>query len=183
MALPTGMGLLVQTPLKEINMKNQMKTRTIFPVLLLLTMLLAVVVPQNFQSQISRIPSTPQITALQFPLSPNFSAGITKPAYGSVILTGTTNSNVLSAAGAGLRNYISQAQCTSTAATDDPISITDGAGGTVLAYIACPESKVAGSPYYFNPPLRGSANTTTGVVNIVSITTAYVSLGGYVANN
>lgn len=89
------------------------------------------------------------------------------------------------AAGAGLKNYVTGCQLFSTAlgvATE--LVIRDGAGGTVLWRVTVPAAGILGGiNIEFPTPLRGTAATLTEVVTLTASVTGsvYVNCAGYVA--
>lgn len=106
-------------------------------------------------------------------------------AAASGISNTTTAVTVKAAAGAGLRNYITQIQISSDAlgaATE--LCIRDGAGGTVLW-----RTKIGTAGYpngfqtSFPTPLRGTANTLLEVVTLTASVTGAVFFNsqGYIA--
>lgn len=163
-------------------MKNQIKTRKIFPIMLLLVMVLSVIVPETYHSQINRLPATPQMVALQFPLSPNFSASISSVVYGTFDLAATSTTGTILSSTANQRIYITQAKCVAGGSTDTVISVTDSTN-TVLFYLGCQESKVAGETIYFNPPLRTASGSAVGVTAGTVGAGPKISMSGYKALN
>jgi hypothetical protein len=96
-------------------------------------------------------------------------------------VTDTTSTSVLAAAGAGVRNYVTQVTVTNSHATvGTVVTITDGSGGTVLHRgYAAPNG--GGYSLSLNAPLRGSANTAIHAVCATTGSNVYVSASGYKA--
>lgn len=106
-------------------------------------------------------------------------------AAASGISNTTTAVTIKTAAGVGIRNYITSLQIISSAlgvATE--IAIRDGAAGTVLwrGFITT-AGMLGGQPFVFPVPLRGSANTLLEIVTLTaSVTgTVYVNAQGFVS--
>lgn len=91
--------------------------------------------------------------------------------------TGTSDTSVLSSAGSGLRNYITDFSFANSGASTSVCEIKDGSGGTVLWYSVAPAG--GGSNKSFNVPIRGSAATGTYCTSLTSSTTVYFSLSGF----
>lgn len=104
-------------------------------------------------------------------------------AAASGIVNTTTAVTIKAAAGAGVRNYITDLQishATLGAATE--IAIRDGAGGTVLWRGTLGTVANDGIAYQFATPLVGSANTLLEVLTVTSVTGGvYVSAQGFSA--
>jgi hypothetical protein len=118
--------------------------------------------------------------AVQPALSANFWS---YAAAASGIVNTTTAVTVKTAAGAGVRNYVSAMQCNSEAfTTASELAIRDGAAGTVLWRGKIPTvGWVQGREMVFSTPLKGTANT---LVEIVTLTASgagavYCNLQGY----
>lgn len=96
-------------------------------------------------------------------------------------ITTTTSTQVIAAAGAGVRNYITTLLVTNSHAdVGTLITITDGSGGAVLfAGYAAPVG--GGFALTFPTPLRGSANTAIHAVAGTTGANVYVSAAGYKA--
>lgn len=97
----------------------------------------------------------------------------------------TTAVTIKGAAGAGIRNYLTGLQISSTALTNaTEIAIRDGAGGTALwrGNIGT-AGLLNGRDVIFETPLRGTANTLLEVVTITATgaaTAVFVNAQGYV---
>lgn len=104
-------------------------------------------------------------------------------AAASGIASTTTAVTIKAAAGAGVRNYLSTlhiSHATLGAATE--FAVRDGAGGTVLFRATLGTAANEGVPMFFDPPLRGSANTLMEVVTLTSVTGGvYANAQGYSA--
>jgi hypothetical protein len=102
----------------------------------------------------------------------------------SGIVNTTTAVTIKTAAGAGLRNYITSIQINADAlGTATEVAIRDGAGGAVLWRA---KIQTAGLPLMeinFAIPLRGTANTLLEVVTLTATTTGgvYVNAQGFAA--
>lgn len=103
-------------------------------------------------------------------------------AAASGISNTTTAVTIKTAAGAGIRNYISSCQLSSDAlGAASEFAIRDGAAGTVLWRAKLTTTGIpSGLSISFDPPLRGTANTLLEVVTLTaSITGAlYVDCQG-----
>lgn len=83
----------------------------------------------------------------------------------------TTAVTIKAAAGAGVRNYITDIQvshATLGAATE--LAIRDGAAGTVLWRMTLGTAAVESFPVHFSTPIFGSANTLLEVVTLTAVT-------------
>lgn len=102
------------------------------------------------------------------------------------ILSNTTTAvTIKTAAGAGLRNYVSSCQVNTTAfGAAVPLAIRDGAGGTVKWAVNVPTAGIL-TPVNlgFFTPLQGTANTLLEVVTTTANTTGtvWISCQGYTA--
>jgi hypothetical protein len=96
-------------------------------------------------------------------------------------ITNTTGVTAKAAAGAGIRNYITNIQVINGhASTDTDVQIRDGASGTVL-WRAFAKSGGGGISCKCDPPLRGTANTLIEVACGTTGAAVYVNLQGFVA--
>lgn len=89
---------------------------------------------------------------------------------------------IKAAAGAGLRNYLSSMTVDHDAlgaATE--LAIRDGAGGAVLWRGKLQTAAREGGCFYFDPPLRGTANTLLEVVTLTASVTGgvFVNASGF----
>lgn len=107
-------------------------------------------------------------------------------AAASGIVNTTTAVTFKTAAGAGLRNYITRLDIATDgalgAATE--VAIRDGAAGTVIWRMKIGTAGLQGGrSIEFPTPLKGTANTLLEVVTLTASTTGavYVNAGGYVA--
>lgn len=81
----------------------------------------------------------------------------------------TTAVTIKAAAGAGVRNYITDLQIShATLANATELAIRDGAGGTVLWRMTLGTTAVECLPIQFATPLMGSYNTLLEVVTLTS---------------
>jgi hypothetical protein len=85
------------------------------------------------------------------------------------------------AAGAGIRNYITGVQVMNGHATvSTDVQIRDGASGTVL-WRGFAQAAGGGASVKFDPPLRGTANTLVEIACGTTGTATYFNLQGFVA--
>jgi hypothetical protein len=89
--------------------------------------------------------------------------------------TGTGNTAVIAAQGAGVRTYLTNISVANASTTNAIIEIKDGT--TVKWRMAAPGG--GGSDITFDPPLQGSANTAWNFAALTGVTTAYCSASGY----
>lgn len=97
-------------------------------------------------------------------------------------ITDTSGVTIKAAAGAGIRNYLTQIQIVNGHATvSTEVVVRDGAGGTVLwrSWMRANGSNIM--VVNFEIPLRGSANTLLEVACVTTGTATYISAQGYVA--
>jgi hypothetical protein len=96
-------------------------------------------------------------------------------------ITNTTAVTVKTAAGAGIRNYVTSLDVVNGHATvSTEVMIRDGAGGTVL-WRGFAAAVGGGVSREFVPPLRGTANTLLEVVNVTTGAATYFNLSGFAA--
>lgn len=91
---------------------------------------------------------------------------------------------VKAAAGASLRNYITNIQVMSEALTTaTELVIRDGAAGTVIWRTKIPTGGLPASQFDFSVPLKSTANTLLEVATLTASVTGavYVNLQGFVA--
>ena len=102
----------------------------------------------------------------------------------AVILSNTTTAvTMFSAAGSGVRNYLSTLQLASdTLGAATFVEVRDGAGGTILFTAKVQTTGLAAiQSLRFDPPLKGTANTLMEIVTTVATVTGgfTVSAQGY----
>jgi len=85
--------------------------------------------------------------------------------------------SAVAAGGSGIRNYITDLECTNTSATDVIVTVANGAGGTVIWRLSCPAG--GGNNRAFNKPLRGAANTAVFLDASAAAASVHVSLNAY----
>ena len=104
-------------------------------------------------------------------------------AAASGIASSTTAVTIKAAAGAGLRNYISDIQVShATLGGATELAIRDGAGGTVLWRMTLATTANENISVSLKTPVVGSANTLLEVVTLSSVTGGvYVNAQGYSA--
>jgi hypothetical protein len=88
-----------------------------------------------------------------------------------------TSLSAIAAAGSGIRNYITDLECTNSSATDVTVDIRDGTAGAVIWKLACPAG--GGNNRAFSRPLRGAANTILAVDASAAATSVHVSINGF----
>lgn len=94
-------------------------------------------------------------------------------------ITNTTGVTAKTAAGAGIRNYITGVDVVNGHATvSTDVQIRDGASGTVL-WRGFAQAAGGGVSRIFDPPLRGGANTLVEVACGTTGTATYFNLTGY----
>ena len=99
-------------------------------------------------------------------------------AAGGIINT-TTAVTIKTAAGAGIRNYVSSIQlATDTLTTASELAIRDGAAGPVLWRGKLAAATLNEVGLVFSPALRGSANT---LLEVVTLTATGAALGVYIS--
>jgi hypothetical protein len=104
-------------------------------------------------------------------------------ASGGIVNT-TTAVTIKAAAGANVRNYITNIQIMSDALTNaTEVAVRDGAAGTVLWRTKIPTSGISWSEFNFSCPIRGSANTLLEVVTLTASGTGavYFNAQGFAA--
>lgn len=102
-------------------------------------------------------------------------------AAASGIAASTTAVTVKAAAGAGLRNYVTNLQLShATLGNATEFCVRDGAGGAVLHRMTLATTANENVTLMFDPPLRGSLNTLLEIVTLSSATGGvYCNLQGY----
>jgi hypothetical protein len=92
-------------------------------------------------------------------------------------VTDGSSTSAVSAAGSGVRNFVTDLACANSSATNVTVDIRDGTGGTVLWTVSCPAG--AGSHFPFSKPLRGGQNTALAVDPSAAASSVIVSINGY----
>lgn len=92
-------------------------------------------------------------------------------------ITTATNTSLISAAGSGIKIYLTAFSCTNTGATTSTIQFTSGSGGTVLWQTINPLG--AGTNGSIVPPVATAANTALFVTTGSASTTQSCSVTGY----
>lgn len=96
-------------------------------------------------------------------------------------IVNTTGVTAKAAAGAGIRNYVTNVQVVNGHATvSTDVQIRDGAAGTVL-WRGFAQAAGGGVSAIFDPPLRGTANTLIEVACGTTGTATYFNLQGFVS--
>lgn len=93
--------------------------------------------------------------------------------------TGTTGVTIITGAGTGVRNYITQITVSNSHATvSTNVTVTDGATGATL-WVGPAAAVYGGATATFPTPLRGSANTAIVATNSVTGASTITSMSGY----
>lgn len=97
----------------------------------------------------------------------------------SIAITGTTSTQVIAAAGAGLKNHITQILVMNSHATVSTwVNITDGSGGAVLQTVYA-AALGGGAALTFPTPLPVTANTALHAINATTGANVVVSASGF----
>lgn len=99
---------------------------------------------------------------------------------GYISLTSTSVTTLVAAAGAGLRNYITDLWAANTGAATTLLTLTSGGGSSVLGYTIVPTgggTNLQG----LQMPIRTEANATFGVQAGTATSTLYVTVKGFKA--
>lgn len=105
-------------------------------------------------------------------------------AAASGIVNTTTAVTIKTAAGAGVRNYITSIQVMSEALTTaTELAIRDGAGGTVIWRTKIPTTGLPSIQFDFTNPIKSTANTLLEVVTLTAsgAGAVYFNAQGYAA--
>ena len=94
---------------------------------------------------------------------------------GTASATDTSDTAVLAAAGAGVRNYVTSIVVHNAGGTDAYVTIKDGA----TARLVVPAPAKSGATHTLPVPLRGTANTAVNFASSAAVTTIHVSMVGY----
>jgi len=94
---------------------------------------------------------------------------------GTASATDTSNTAVLSAAGAGVKNYITSISIHNSSDTDTYVTIKDGT--TAKLVVAAPAK--GGAVLNLSVPLASTANTAINFASAASVSTMYVSAVGF----
>lgn len=89
--------------------------------------------------------------------------------------TGTGDTSVIAAQGAGVRIYVTEVCVANSSATDSVVEVKDGT--TVVWRLPCPQK--GGAVQKFDPPLRLTANTALNMAALTGGTTIYFNANGY----
>jgi hypothetical protein len=98
---------------------------------------------------------------------------------GNATTTGTSDTSLISAAGASTKIYVTALQCANSGSTTAVITLKDGSGGSTLGYTIVPAG--GGSNIVYPIPLATTANTALYFAAGSSSTTIYCSAQGYKA--
>lgn len=94
-------------------------------------------------------------------------------------ITGTTDTAVIAAAGAGVRNYVTAITVTNSHATVG--TVVELKDGTTVIWRGYAAPAGGGFTLTFPSPLRGTANTAINAANITTGSNTYVSASGFKA--
>lgn len=106
-------------------------------------------------------------------------SGPTGYVFGNISVTDTTSTQVIAAAGAGIRIYVTNISIANTGGTDVLITFQDGSGGATLWRTIGPT--LGGSNISLQVPFFTTANTALFVAAGGSSTTVYISVSGFIA--
>lgn len=110
---------------------------------------------------------------LPYTIPENLVSGVT------AAITGTSDTSVIAAAGAGIRNYVTSITVTNSHATvGTVVEIKDG---TTVIWRGYAAPAGGGFTLSFPAPLRGTANTAINAANVTTGSNTYVSAAGYKA--
>jgi len=94
---------------------------------------------------------------------------------GSNSATTTSSTSLITAAGAGVSNYITSISVMNTGATTTVVNIQDGS--TTMYQVGAPAG--GGAVVTLPVPIKGTANTAVNFATLNASTTVYVSVAGY----
>lgn len=97
---------------------------------------------------------------------------------GTGILTTTADLAIKTAAGASVRNYVSDISYQNTSATATGVVIKDGS--TVIAQFHAPASMAVPAVINLQCPIKGTANTAINVAALVTAANVLVNLSGHI---
>lgn len=92
-------------------------------------------------------------------------------------ITGTTDTSVIAAAGAGIRNYVTALTVTNSHATVG--TVVELKDGTTVIHRAYAAPAGGGFTITFPTPLKGTANTAINAANVTTGSNTYVSASGF----
>ena len=98
---------------------------------------------------------------------------------GRAEITDGASTQILAAAGASVRNYVTGVSIANTSASTLTVDLRDGTAGSVMWTFVAPAG--GGVVFDFSSPLRGSANTAVAADPSAAATTVTVSISGYTA--
>lgn len=99
---------------------------------------------------------------------------------GYVSLTSTSVTTLVAAAGAGLRNYITDIWIANTGAAATLVTFSSGGGASVLGYTIAPAGSGSNLPG-LTTPIRTLANETFGIQAATATSTLYATVKGFKA--
>lgn len=110
---------------------------------------------------------------LPYTIPENLVSGVT------AAITGTSDTSVIAAAGAGIRNYVTSITVTNSHATIG--TVVELKDGTTVIWRGYAAPAGGGFTLSFPAPLRGTANTAINAANVTTGSNTYVSAAGYKA--
>lgn len=96
----------------------------------------------------------------------------------TTITSSTSDTSIASAGGSGVRVYLTGVFIANKSATATHVLIKDGSGGSTKVVLPAAANE-GGAVAYFNPPLRGSANTAWHAACAHSVDSVYITPIGY----
>ncbi len=99
---------------------------------------------------------------------------------GIAVLTSTSVTTMVAAAGAGVKNYITDIWIANTGAADTLVTFSSGGGASILGYTIAPTLGGSNLPGLATP-LRTLANQTFGIQAATATSTLYATVKGYKA--
>lgn len=97
---------------------------------------------------------------------------------GYISLTSTSMTTLVAAAGAGIRNYITDVWVANTGAAATLVTFSSGGGASILGYTIAPAGSGSNLPGLMTP-IRTLANETFGVQAGTATSTLYVTVKGF----
>jgi hypothetical protein len=97
----------------------------------------------------------------------------------TITLTSTTETDILAAAGVGIRNYVTSVSASNSSATAVLISFRDGTGSGNDVFSFYLAASGGGASHVMPFPIRGTANTAFRAALGAAVSSVYVSAQGY----
>lgn len=114
-----------------------------------------------------------KLVTMPYSIPENTVSGVT------AAMTGTGDTSVIAAAGAGLRNYITSLMVTNSHATTG--TVVELKDGTTVIWRGYAAPAGGGFAIAFPKPLRGTANTAVNAANVTTASNTYVCAAGFKA--